>query len=334
MRPRSALGTIAFAVGLAGPATARAQTAARPAQVDLTYERSEAAAACPDARAFAAAVAGRLGYEPFQSGAPRRMKVTVDRRERTFDARVELTEPGGARSAERRFTSRATDCAELAATTELALAIAIDPFHSSLPAPPPTAAAPPPAPAPLPPAPAPTPATVVVRGTPPVLPGRPVLLGLAAGVVGAIGSAPADALGLEVRGGARRGDFSLALEGRANFTASTAVATGSVSATLLAASLVPCAHWRSFAACALATAGVLRAAGHGLVDARQSEDPWFAVGARLAAELPIHGTLALAAHADAVAPLVQTELKVGGASLWTTPPVAFAAGVGLAVAFR
>ena len=154
------------------------------------------------------------------------------------------------------------------------------------------------------------------------------------GVVGAIGSAPADALGFEVQVGARRGEFSLALEGRADLAASTPAATGTIDATLLAASLVPCARWRSFAACALATAGVLRAAGHGLVDARQSQDPWVALGARLAAELPIHGTLALIAHADAVAPLVQTQLKVGGAPLWTTPAVAFAGGVGLAVAFR
>ena len=334
---RSALAVVALAASLAAPARARAQAEAR---VDLTYARGEAAASCPDARAFAAAVAGRLGYEPFQAGAARRVTVVLDRHERAFEARIALVEAGGA-PAERRFTSRAGDCAELAATTELALAIAIDPFRAAAPAPPPAVLTPPPAPTPPPPrapvlaAPPPVaPVTVLPPPPPPAPPGPPIVPEVAAAVVGAIGSAPAAAVGFEVRIGARRGDLSLALEGRADLPASKTLAEGDVSAALLVASLVPCAHWRSFAACALATAGVLRAAGHGLVDARQSTDPWLALGARVAADLPLSGRLALTAHADAVAPLVQTALKVGGAAVWTTPALALSAGLGLAIAFR
>jgi hypothetical protein len=331
---RSALGVVALVASLAAPARARAQAEAR---VDLTYERGEATGSCPDARAFAAAVAGRLGYEPFQAGAARRVSVVLDRRERTFEARIELVGAGGA-PAERRFTSRAGDCAELAATTELAVAIAIDPFRAAAPEPPPAEPPPPPR-DPVLAAPPPPPVAPVVVLPPlprpkPGPPAPPLVAEVAAAVVGGIGSAPTAAVGVEVRIGARRGDLSLALEGRADLPASTTLAAGDVSASLLVASLVPCAHWRSFAACALATAGVLRAAGHGLVDARQTTDPWVALGVRLAADLPLHGRLSLTAHADAVAPLVETELKVSGAVVWSTPALAFSAGLGLAIAFR
>ena len=334
VRRRSALGLVALAASLGGAARARAQTA----RVDLTYARGEGAGGCPDARAFAEAVAGRLGYEPFQVGATRRVNVAMDRRERRFEARIELVEAGHGPSAERRFTSRATDCGELAATTELALAIAIDPFRATTPPerpaevapslqPPPGSVAQSATPAVL--APMPAPVTVGRESLPP--PRRVVQV--AASVVGGFGSAPAPALGFELRIDVRRGDVSLGLEGRADLPATTSLSSGEVNASLLTASLVPCAHWRSFAACALVTVGVLRAVGNGLLDARQATDPWVALGARLAANQPLYRAVSLTAHADAVAPLVQTELKVSGAPVWTTPAIVFSAGIGLAVAF-
>jgi hypothetical protein len=99
------------------------------------------------------------------------------------------------------------------------------------------------------------------------------------------------------------------------------------------ASLVPCVHWRMIAGCAVVTAGALRAAGHGLVDSRQVTDPYLALGARLAAEVRMTGKLYLVAHADASAPMITTELRVGGEELWTTPPLSFLAGLGLGVSF-
>jgi hypothetical protein len=332
----AAVGVVALAAGVAS--TARAETA----RVRLEYARGEGATSCPDARAFAAAVAGRLGYEPFDPAAARRVNVTIGRRERGFDARIQMLDAGGAPTAERQFSSRAGDCAELAATTELALAIAIDPFRAAAPAPPiPPAApaadvAPPPArPPTAAPAESPPPSLVVVAAARPeeTPPPRPTVVEVAAAVVGGVGAAPVAALGFEVRVGARRGDLSLAIEGRADLPASTPLQTGDVSAWLLAGSLVPCVHWRAVAACALASAGVLRAAGDRLVDARQVTDPWLALGARVATEVPLRARVAFDAHLDAVAPLVETELKVGGAAVWTTPAIALAAALGLAVAF-
>lgn len=328
---RSVLGVVAFAASLAAPGAARADGA----RVRLTYTRGEGATSCPDARAFGAAVAGRLGYEPFDPTAARKVNVTLGRRDRAFEARIEMID-SGAPPAERRFTSRASDCAELAATTELALAIAIDPFRAAAPAPPPVAPAPPSAApaAPVDVAPALAPVAIVAAPVTPASPRQAVIFQAAGALVGAVGAAPAAALGLEVGIGARRGDLSLAIEGRADLPASTPLPAAEVSAWLLAGSLVPCAHWRAFAGCVLATAGVLRAAGRGLVDARQVTVPWLALGARLGADLPLSASLSLSAHADAVAPLVQTELRVGDAVVWTTPAVVFAVAVGLAFAFR
>ena len=138
---------------------------------------------------------------------------------------------------------------------------------------------------------------------------------------------------MTVRVGARRADLSIDVEGRADLPASVPLEVGKVSTSLLVASLVPCIHWRFVAGCGLVTGGALRAAGHGLVDSRQVVDPYVALGARVALEVPVGGKLNLTAHADASAPLITTELRVGGEELWTTPPVSFLVGLGLGVAF-
>ncbi|HVV49337.1 MAG TPA: hypothetical protein VHO06_06755, partial [Polyangia bacterium] len=81
---RSVLGAVAIVAGLGAPA--RAQGGA--ARLRLDYARAEGATSCPDATAFAAAVAGRLGYEPFDPAAARRVRVGFGGRERAFEARI------------------------------------------------------------------------------------------------------------------------------------------------------------------------------------------------------------------------------------------------------
>ena len=176
---------------------------------------------------------------------------------------------------------------------------------------------------PLPPVPAPA-----VEPAP-----KPIRARAALGMVGGIGSAPVRNLGVTVSVGARRVDLSIDVEGRADLPASVPLEVGKVSTSLLVASLVPCIHWRVVAGCGLVTGGALRAAGHGLVDSRQVSDPYVALGARVALEVPVSGKLNLIAHADASAPLITTELRVGGEELWTTPPVSFLVGLGVGLAF-
>lgn len=336
------MGAATVVVGFAAPLAAQQQ-----ASVRLDYERKEGATACPDAAAVASGVAERLGYEPFDSTAHDTVRVTVLGKDRGLRARIEMLGADGKAKAERVLSSRRSDCADLAPTMALAIAIAIDPFRANAP-PSPSATPPRPAP-PAPPTtteppprdepPVPVPSIVVVappspNPPPPEAPARPPITGRAAlGVVGGIGSAPVRNLGVTVRVGARRAELSIDLEGRADLPASVPLQVGDVSTSLLVASLIPCVHWRMFAGCGLITGGALRAAGHGLADSRQVTDPYFAVGARLAAEIRMTGRLYLVAHADGSAPLITTELQVGGQELWTTPPLAFLGGVDLAISF-
>lgn len=337
-----AVGVVLVIVGLAAPAVAQ-----QPVSIQLEYDRREGATACPDVRAVAAGVAGRLGYEPFDAKAARRVRVTVRRKERALSARIEMIESNGEPIAERVLTSQQADCAELAATMELAIAIAIDPFHAAAPERGPKDERPPPLQVSQ-PASART-ATAVSDGGAAAkrddtavlafpasapAPGEPIRGQVALAAIGEVGSAPVRNFGLAVRVGARRGKFSLGIEGRADLPASVPLKVGDVSTSLLVASLIPCLHVRSLSACGLVTGGALRAAGHGLADARQVDDPYVAVGARLGIDLPVTDELSLAAYGDLSAPLVETQLKVGGAELWTTPPISFLLGIGTVFTFQ
>ncbi len=102
------------------------------------------------------------------------------------------------------------------------------------------------------------------------------------------------------------------------------------------ASIVPCYEARFVGFCAVATAGPWRAAGKGLVDDRSVTIPYLALGARVVVRVPLTSALALvlALGADLLwAPLVQAELRVDGQDLWTSPPLALSAGLGVAVRF-
>jgi hypothetical protein len=333
------MGAATVVAGIAAPVAAQQHVSVR-----FDYERADGASTCPDAAAVASSVAERLGYEPFDSAASGTVKVKVFGKDRGLQARIEMLGADGKAKAERVLSSRRSDCADLAATMALAIAIAIDPFRAS--APPPASAAAPPAPLPEPLAAAAPPETAkepqhlpsIVVAPPPASPppptaSQPITARAAIGVVGGIGSAPVRNLGVALRIGARRADLSIDVEGRVDLPASVPLRVGEVSTSLLVASLVPCLHWRVLAGCGLVTGGALRAAGHGLVDSRQVTDPYFALGARLAAEIPMTANLNLVAHADAAAPLITTELKVGGDELWTTPPVSVLAGLGVAGSF-
>ena len=82
----------------------------------------------PDGEAIQSGVAARLGYDPFDTHAERRILATVQRDGRALAARVQAFDAGGKLEAERRLVARRGDCAELAASIELAITITIDPF--------------------------------------------------------------------------------------------------------------------------------------------------------------------------------------------------------------
>jgi hypothetical protein len=161
----------------------------------------------------------------------------------------------------------------------------------------------------------------------------PISVALQVGAIGGVGSVPVRSLGITGGGRARRGDMSLGIEGRADLRSQVPLRIGSVSTSLVVASLVPCLHLGVLAGCGLITGGALRAAGHQLEDARRVIVPYLALGARIQLAVPVAARLFLAAHADLTAPLTQTELTVDVAELWTMPPVSFVMGLGLGVQF-
>jgi hypothetical protein len=327
-----------------GAAAAVAQPRAR-VRFDHAVADDAGRGSCGDADAIKAGVAARLGYEPFDDAAPDRLKVVVRRAGRNLTASIELVGADGDLKAERRLGSRIGDCAELLAALELAISIAIDPVHARAQGPAPLEAAAPAAPAAAPPAeveverpvpPAATPASSVVipasapaAPPPPAPPGKPLSARIAAGVVGGVGSAPHRTIGAIGRAGLRRGDLSLALEGRADLPASVPLRVGEVRTSLLGAGLVPCVHLRFLGACVPVTAGALRAAGHGIENSRKVTVFHLTIGVRLALAVPLSSRLSLVVQADVAAPLTEIELRVDGKELWTTPALSSALGLGL-----
>jgi hypothetical protein len=328
---------VASCLGLAiiGVATPVAAAPARSAR--LTYGRGAGAADCPEVDVIRAGVAARLGYEPFDDHADLLVSATVSRSGRTLEARIQIGGAGVA-AAERRLVSRQSDCLELASAMELAISIAIDPLAGSRPRPSP--AAPPAGPPPAPPAP---PATVVVREPPPPAtpapaprsapPSAPLAFQVRLGGLGAIGSGPAAALGGTVQGSVRRGPFSVGLEGRGDLSSTASLRAGEMQTSLLMGSLVPCAFRGVLEGCALLAAGVIRASGLDLVDARQVSAPFVAAGGRVGVEVPLGSVLTGGIHLDVLAPITQLVLRVSGEPVWTSPPITGALGLTLGARF-
>ncbi len=302
-----------------------------PRPVRLDYDRQAGAAACPDDATIRAGVKSRLGYDPFSDQANDRMRVTVRESGRVLEARIELVDAVGNLRAERRLVSHGGDCAELASSVELAMAIAIDPLGT---APPPTEEKP---------AAGGASTNDTLRAperggsaevaTTGPSPSGPIAKRVEIGLFGAFGWLPAANLGFRVSGGLQGKMLSLSLEARADLPASKSLRVGEVSAWLLAGSLVPCVHARWTSVCALATLGAMHVAGGGgLENPRHTTLPYLAFGIRAAVSLPLTPRLSLALQGEVTTPITEIQLTVGSEVVWVSPTVATA--VGLAMAYR
>jgi hypothetical protein len=326
------------------PVLAEAASTAAPAHTaKLSYSRGTGAQDCPDVDVIRAGVAARLGYEPFDERAERLVSATVNRTGRVLEARIQIAGADGMATAERKLASRESDCSELASAMELAISIAIDPLAGSRPRSEPPA--PPPAPPPEAP-PAPPPRVIVVREpapppiavVPPAAPRVPIAFQVRLGGLGAVGSAPAAAFGGTVQASLRRGPFSLGLEGRGDAAVTTeldfnGMRVGDVETSLLMGALVPCASRGVLEGCALVAAGELRASARNLTMPQQVTAPFVALGARVGVEIPLGNILSAGAHADVLAPLTETVLRVSGQPIWTSPAISGALGATIGARF-
>jgi hypothetical protein len=321
--------------------TVRASPTAR-----LVYARSPGAETCPDEDGLRRAVASRIGYDPFFAWAPKTVVVTLSPGEaRGFVASVALVDERGMQHGARALRTDSA-CDDLLGVTALAIAIAIDP--QSL-APRPAAPAPPPAPAvSAPPAPAPEAPRVPspeasatagddARGAAarPPAPQASVRVEASLGAVASLGVAPAPVVGGAPALGLRYGVASIAVEGRFDAPASTAVARGGVvqSWTALGA-IVVCGHAGPLFACGLGEAGAIRAQGDGVADAHTAQLAWVAAGARFGVDFPAFAPIALRVRSDFVVDALPPQFRFDGVNIWTAPRVASSLGVDGVVHFR
>lgn len=320
--------------------------------VRFIYARGLGAPDCPDVETVRAGVSARLGYEPFDEQAKGLVSATVDKPgdQGALEARIEIKDAAGVVTAERVLTSRRSDCAELAASMELAISIAIDPAGGARPRPPaPPETVPPPVPNPpeaptvppfVPPLPVAVPVmrdrlgSLVTVEAAPARPRRPPpAVQVMAGVVGAIGAAPTATFGATLQVSARQGSLSLAAEGRGDAPSSMPLRMGHIRTSLLVGSLVPCLHRWRLGGCLVVSAGTIRAAGEGLVDSRQVSAPYVAAGGRLTFDFAVVGPVVARLYADLSAPLTETVLRVSDEAVWTTPPVVASLGLSAGLHF-
>lgn len=253
-------------------AASASAAAPAPRRVRLDYAVDAAAASCPAERPFRDSVTARLGYEPFVEAAPTTVVVRFSRAGAVVRATVGV-QSAGAPAGEKVLTSPASDCAELAAATSLAVSMAIDPLSPTRePRPPETPVTPPPPPAPPPPPPAPA-STLTVE--------------LAAGPSLGFGQVPALGVGLFVEGRLRWSRVSIGLDLRPELPGVSPWPPGSIRAVQVSSGLSPCVHLGPAELCGVLVAGVLRSEGEGFTRPASATTPQLLAGLRGGARLAL-----------------------------------------------
>jgi hypothetical protein len=272
---------------------------AAAAPVHLVYEPE--AAGCPDRATLEAAVAARLGYQPFDDKAQRRVEVHLAPAGAGLTGSLQLFE--GEKSLGRRsFASPTTDCSELASSVELALAIAIDPQHALGPAPAPEKVEPR---APPPPAAEPPPAEPLHAG-----------LGLSAALMTGLTPILTGTFGLELSLRWRALEF--VLSGRGDIPSGFARLTTNSFTGVLGT----CGVLRYVGFCAVLGAGALQLAAVARVT-----QPVLLAGARVTGRFEPLAHFWLLPFAEVLAIPTRVTVLSGSEVLWVTPPVAVSAGL-------
>jgi hypothetical protein len=309
----------------------------------LVYARTPAASDCPDESALAAAVAARLGYEPFSPWGDQTIVATVTRSAGALVGHAQLIDHDGITQGSREV--RNPECHELILALALAISITLDPLHVAAPAP--EAAEPPAAPEP----------SVNDVATPPIQsapvvtrPGAArdrasvpsfdtkrerVTWHIGAAAIAALEAAPDLAFGGRLALAARRGRWSLGVEGWTTLPAAQAADDGGeVQVTLVSAAFAPCFRVvGGFSLCGLGSLGSLRAKGQ-KVDSPRAESVLHATaGGRGLLAVPLGSRFELIANLDVTATLNRPRFQLDNAEVWRPGPLAGFLGIGAAVRF-
>ncbi|GAC1598418.1 MAG: hypothetical protein NVS3B20_20690 [Polyangiales bacterium] len=317
----------------------------------LVYVRNRGAESCPEEAAIRAAVAARLGYDPFFTTARATMFAEISRAGSAFTARIKLVDENNVVRGLRDLTSEGDRCADIVDTMALSMSIAIDPESLTGPKTPPIveAVGPPSAAegaltaehrassaesgiAPLPVSretrdAGETHETRETRKTPPQV-------HLESGLGSAIwvGAAPSANIALSLFLRSRFRTFSIAIEGRIDLPASKELDVATVRTSLSLAAVVPCFHADPLAFCAVASGGVLRATSSEVASPRADSAWHAALGPRVLVEAIVFRSVSLWLGVDARMTLRSQTLQLNGADVYSLPR--WSLGVGAGASFR
>jgi hypothetical protein len=324
------------------------QAPVRAAGVRLEVSRASGAQTCPDEPTLREGVISRLGYDPFTQPVARVVLASFEGSSHGYSATVIMKDPQGRPLGLQELSYQLANCDELAAAIELAIAVALDPLAvkpqaavgdgagatgaivAAMPivAANPTAISTPTATATATTNPTATTTAEVQGGAG----GHDLLVyaGVEAVFLATPSTVPALSAGVELRSA----HVSLGLELQGNFAGHEAVGASSIGVSQLLAVLVPCYHWGFFGACGVIAAGAQQSSSTGLDPSLNPTTPYFALGARVAADLPLASWLWVRPQADLWFPTNRTNLQVAGVTEWRTPAVSPTIGVALVVPIR
>lgn len=300
----------------------------------LVYHRGEGARSCPDEDVVRAAVAARLGYDPFVPEASSTMFATLSKDRARYLAHLELVDERGDVRGARDLVQAGEPCADIIDTMALSMSIAIAPESAMGPLDATDATGPT--------APSPPPRTTRARATSSA--GRPsaagptteppsahVQVGLSPSF--AVGAAPSANVGasLFVRGKFHR--WSLGLEARGDLPGTRSLDHGTVSTSLVFGTAAACAHVGVFGVCGLASLGTLRGSSRDVRAPREDVAFHAAVGPRVEADMPVWKSLSLRAHADGLLTLTPQTLQIDGRDVFALSRVSGVFGAGVAWEF-
>ena len=154
-----------------------------------------------------------------------------------------------------------------------------------------------------------------------------------AGPVILFGELPATAAGIELGIGARWKWLEPTVEGVATLPVSLSTPQGQVTASLIAAALVPCGHADVVFVCVGLTLGALRGEGDAVASPRRGSQLYSAASARGGAEVALSRTVWLRGYAEAVAPVTRIALQLAAQDVWRVPSVAARVGVAAGIRF-
>lgn len=317
------LGLVAPLVASGNARAAEPRTTAR-----LSYRVPSGDTTCPDEQSFRDIVAGRLGYDPFESNAAMRIEATIEKAGSALTGRVRITNESGQAAGSRDVEGAEQDCAEVATSMAIAISIVLDPLGIS-------AATVPPAQEPTKEQPAerseaskpksskPT-ASVVTKPRVPPVAAVDIRFVAHAGIGMGLGLTPAWSLGPRVGAGIRADWFSARMEGNLDLMTSAATTDSKqrIRASLVTLGPTACAHFGPGVVCSGAQLGAFQAIGPDVEAPEEKAAFHMSIGLQGGIDLPLGSVLSLRALVGGRALLLPPSLLIDDKVVWEAPPIA------------